>query len=69
MEVIEVDSPGEVSQSKRHQQDRRAIIKAMIIHHDEFVGSNLRLCQEKRGYTEETSVSLADGVMFTYELR
>ena len=67
-EVIEIDSPAKLPDAGSIEAVEEPIITATILTGDEFVGSILKLCEEKRGVQKGLEYITTNRVMITYEL-
>ena len=67
-EVVEVDSPARLPDPGSIDTIEEPIITATILTGDEFVGSILKLCEEKRGIQKGLDYITTTRVMITYEL-
>ncbi len=67
-EVIEVDSPARLPEPGSIDSIEEPIISATILSGDEFVGSILKLCQDKRGIQKGIHYITTTRVMIEYEL-
>ena len=67
-EVIEVDSPARLPDPGSIESIEEPIISATILTGDEFVGSILKLCQDKRGIQKGIHYITTTRVMIEYEL-
>ncbi len=67
-EVVEVDSPSRLPEVGSIQTIEEPIITATILTGDEFVGSILKLCQDKRGVQKGIHYVTPTRVMIEYEL-
>jgi GTP-binding protein LepA len=67
-ELIEVDSPARLPDAGSIETIEEPIITATILSGDEFVGSILKLCQEKRGIQKGLHYITTTRVMIEYEL-
>ena len=67
-DVIEIDSPARLPDPGAIEAIEEPIITATILTGDEFVGSILKLCQEKRGVQKGIHYITTTRVMIEYEL-
>jgi GTP-binding protein LepA len=67
-DVVEIDSPAKLPDPGRIEAIEEPIITATILTGDEFVGSILKLCEEKRGVQKGLSYITQTRVMIQYEL-
>jgi GTP-binding protein LepA len=67
-EVVEVDSPARLPEAGSIEAIEEPIITATILTGDEFVGSILKLCQDKRGIQKGIHYVTPTRVMIEYEL-
>ena len=67
-EVIEIDSPARLPDPGSIESIEEPIITATILTGDEFVGSILKLCQDKRGIQKGIHYITTTRVMIEYEL-
>jgi GTP-binding protein LepA len=67
-EVIEIDSPARLPDAGSIESIEEPIITATILTGDEFVGSILKLCQDKRGIQKGIHYITTTRVMIEYEL-
>jgi GTP-binding protein LepA len=67
-EALEIDSPARLPDAGRIEAIEEPVITATILTGDEFVGSILRLCQDKRGVQKGLHYLTPTRVMIQYEL-
>ncbi len=67
-QVIEIDSPARLPDPGSIESIEEPIITATILTGDEFVGSILKLCQDKRGIQKGIHYITTTRVMIEYEL-
>src|SRR6202165_1834091 len=67
-EILEIDSPARLPDPGSIESIEEPIITAVILTPDEFVGSILKLCQEKRGIQKGLHYITTTRVMIEYEL-
>lgn len=66
--ILEVENPAKWPPSGQIKEVREPLVKATIMVPDEFIGSVMELCQEKRGSFKNMEYLSAHRVMLTYEL-
>ncbi len=67
-EVREIDSPAKLPDVGRISKIEEPVITAMILTPSDYVGTILKLCQEKRGVQKSLEYLARDRVLITYEL-
>jgi GTP-binding protein LepA len=67
-EWLSIDNPAKLPDPSRIQRFEEPYIRATILTREEYVGSLLALCQEKRGTQLELNYLDMDRVMLVYEL-
>jgi GTP-binding protein LepA len=67
-EILEIDSPAKLPDPGSIEAIEEPIITATILTNDEFVGSILKLCEEKRGVQKGLDYITTNRVMIQYEL-
>ncbi len=67
-DILEIDSPAKLPDPGSIEAIEEPIITATILTNDEFVGSILKLCEEKRGVQKGLSYITTTRVMIQYEL-
>jgi GTP-binding protein LepA len=67
-EVVEVDSPARLPESGSIEAIEEPVITATVLTGNEFVGSILKLCQEKRGVQKAIQYITPTRVMIQYDL-
>ena len=66
--VIEVHKPQEVPDSGDIEEFRQPIVRVNLIQPESYVGSVMKLCQERRGIQQSTEYVSATRIMLTYDL-
>ena len=66
--VIEVHKPQEVPDSGDIEEFRQPIVRVNLIQPEAYVGSVMKLCQERRGIQQGTEYVSATRIMLTYDL-
>ncbi len=67
-EIVMVDNPAKLPKVQDVQRIEEPFIIASIITPDQYVGSLIALCQERRGIQKEISYITKDRVLITYDL-
>jgi len=67
-EWLSIDNPAKLPDPSRIQRFEEPYIRATILTREQYVGSMLALCQEKRGVQLEMNYLDVDRVMLVYEL-
>ena len=67
-ELIEIHRPQEVPESGDIQEFRQPMVRVNLIQPEEYVGSIMKLCQERRGIQHGTEYLSPTRVMLTYDL-
>jgi GTP-binding protein LepA len=67
-EALDIDSPARLPDPGKIEQIEEPVITATILTGDEYVGSILKLCQDKRGIQKALTYLTPTRVMIQYEL-
>ncbi|MBI4454312.1 MAG: elongation factor 4 [Acidobacteria bacterium] len=67
-EMLEIDSPAKLPDSRVLAKFEEPIILAMILTPDDYVGAILKLCEERRGIQKGFDYVASGRVLLTYEL-
>ena len=67
-QLIEVHKPQEVPDAGEIEEFRQPIVRVKLIQPEDYVGSVMKLCQERRGIQQNTEYVSATRVMLTYDL-
>lgn len=67
-EIVMVDNPAKLPNAQDIQRIEEPIIMASLITPEQYVGSLIALCQERRGVQKEITYITKDRVLLTYEL-
>ncbi len=67
-EVIEIHRPQEVPDQGQIQEFRQPVVRVNLIQPEEYVGSIMKLCQERRGIQKSTEYLSPTRVMLVYDL-
>ena len=67
-ELLSIDNPSKLPDPSRIEGFEEPFIRATILTREEFVGSLMALCQEKRGVKKEMTYLDTDRVMLVYDL-
>ncbi|HSB33045.1 MAG TPA: translation elongation factor 4, partial [Nitrospirota bacterium] len=67
-EIVMVDNPAKLPNAQDIQRIEEPLIMASLITPEQYVGSLIALCQERRGVQKEITYITKDRVLLTYEL-
>ncbi len=67
-EVMEIHRPQEVPDQGQIQEFRQPVVRVNLIQPEEYVGSIMKLCQERRGIQKSTEYLSPTRVMLVYDL-